>query len=183
MSKAVVVLADGFEEIEALSVVDILRRAKVEVFIAGIKDGFATSARGVKVLPDGHINVVSVENFDAIILPGGQPGADNINADNRTIELLHEFNKADKLVCAICAAPYILAEKGFLTDKKATCYPSYAEVLDESYIEQTVVESGNIITSRGPATASEFAFKIVDRLAGKEVTDSLRKAMLYYCGC
>ena len=183
MARAVLILADGFEEIEALSVVDILRRAKVEVFIAGLKEGYAASARGVKVLPDGLIGGIKAADFDAIILPGGQPGADNINADNKVAELLYEFNEAGKLICAICAAPYILAEKGLLNGKKATCFPSYAEALGESYIEQKVVEDGNIITSRGPATAPDFTFKLVDRLAGKEITDSLRKAMLYYCGC
>lgn len=184
MAKAAVILADGFEEIEAFSVIDILRRAKIETFIAGLKEGAVTSARGVKVTPDGLVDEVTADGFDAVILPGGQPGADNLNADKRVGNLLLAFNNAGKLVCAICAAPYILAEKGLLKGRKATCFPAYAEVLGESYIEEVkVVEDGNIITSRGPATAPDFAFKIVDRLAGKEVTDSLRKSMLYFCGC
>jgi len=183
MAKIALILADGFEEIEALATADILRRAKADVFIAGLKEGPVLSARGVKILPDGLIDSVSADSFDALVLPGGQPGADNLNADKRVAELLYDFNAKNKLICAICAAPYILAEKGLLKGRKATCFPSYAEVLGESYVEKKVVEDGNIITSRGPATAPDFAFAIVDRLVDKRITDTLRKAMLYYCGC
>ncbi|WP_265823771.1 DJ-1 family glyoxalase III [Geovibrio ferrireducens] len=183
MAKIALILADGFEEIEALGTADILRRAKADVFIAGLREGAVSSSRGVRVLPDGLIDSVNADDFDAIVLPGGQPGADNLNADRRVIDLLYSFNEKGKLICAICAAPYILAEKGFLKGKKATCFPSYAEVLGESYVEKKVVEDGNIITSRGPATAPDFAFAIVDRLIDKRITDTLKKAMLYYCGC
>lgn len=182
MAKVVVPLADGFEEIEAMSIIDILRRAGIEVTIAGLHDGYITSARGVKVIPDTTIDKIKADEFDMIVLPGGQPGSDNLNADSRVRELIVDFYKKGKFTGAICAAPYVLANAGVLQGKKATSYPSYKEkIIGATYTEEDVVEDGNIITSRGPATAACFAFKIVEKLKGKDTAENIMKAMLFRC--
>lgn len=182
MARVVVPLADGFEEIEAMSIIDILRRAGIEVVIAGLHDGPITSARGVKVIPDTTIDTIKAEDFDMIVLPGGQPGSDNLNADQRVRNLIVEFYSKGKLTGAICAAPYVLANAGILKGKKATSYPAYKDkITGAMYLEDNVVEDGNVITSRGPATAACFAFKIVERLKGKETAENIRKAMLFEC--
>lgn len=182
MARVVVPLADGFEEIEAMSIIDILRRAGIEVVIAGLHDGPITSARGVKVIPDTTIDTIKAEDFDMIVLPGGQPGSDNLNADQRVRNLIVEFYSKGKLTGAICAAPYVLANAGILEGKKATSYPAYKDkITGAMYLEDNVVEDGNVITSRGPATAACFAFKIVERLKGKETAENIRKAMLFEC--
>lgn len=182
MARVVVVLADGFEEIEAMSIIDILRRAGVEVVVAGLHGGPITSARGVKVIPDTTVDTIKADEFDMIVLPGGQPGSDNLNSDQRVRSLIVEFYNKGKLTGAICAAPYVLANAGVLQGKKATSYPSYREkIIGAEYVEDNVVEDGNVITSRGPATAACFAFKIVERLKGKETAENIRKAMLFEC--
>lgn len=182
MARVVVPLADGFEEIEAMSIIDILRRAGIEVVVAGLHDGYITSARGVKVIPDTTIETVKAEEFDMIVLPGGQPGSDNLNTDQRVRNLLVEFYSRGKLTGAICAAPYVLANAGILQGRKATSYPTYKEkITGAEYVEEDVVEDGNVITSRGPATAASFAFKIVEKLKGKETAENIRKAMLFEC--
>lgn len=182
MARVLIPLADGFEEIEALSIVDILRRASVEVVLTGLKDGPVVSARGVRVLPDTTIDKVKADDFEMIVLPGGQPGTDNLNADPRVKELLIEFSQKGKLTGAICAAPYVLANVGILQGKKATSYPTYKEKITNAvYLEEDVVEDGNVLTSRGPATAACFAFKIVERLKGKETAESIMRAMLFKC--
>ncbi|MCX7759675.1 MAG: DJ-1/PfpI family protein [Hydrogenothermaceae bacterium] len=182
MVRVVVPLADGFEEIEALSIVDILRRANIEVVMAGLHDGYITSARGVKVIPDTTIDTIKADDFDMIVLPGGQPGTDNLNADERVRKLIVDFYNKGKLTGAICAAPYVLANAGVLSGKKATSYPTYKERLkDATYLEEEVVEDSNVLTSRGPGTAASFALKIVEKLKGKEVAENIKNAMLFRC--
>jgi 4-methyl-5(b-hydroxyethyl)-thiazole monophosphate biosynthesis len=182
MARVVVPLADGFEEIEAMSIIDILRRAGIETVIAGLHERPITSARGVKVLPDTTIDTIKAEDFDMIVLPGGQPGTDNLNADERVKKLIQDFYNKGKLTGAICAAPYVLANAGVLEGKKATSYPTYKEKLGNvNYLEDIVVEDLNVLTSRGPGTAACFAFKIVEKLAGKEKADQLKQAMLFNC--
>ncbi|MCX7739204.1 MAG: DJ-1/PfpI family protein [Hydrogenothermaceae bacterium] len=182
MVRVLIPLADGFEEIEALSIVDILRRASVEVVLAGLKDGPVVSARGVRVLPDTTIDKVKADDFEMIVLPGGQPGTDNLNADPRVKELLIEFSQKGKLTGAICAAPYVLANAGILQGKKATSYPTYKEKITNAvYLDEDVVEDESILTSRGPATAACFAFKIVERLKGRETAENIMRAMLFKC--
>lgn len=182
MAKVLIPLADGFEEIEALSIVDILRRASIDVVLAGLKEGPVVSARGVKVIPDTTIDKVKPDEFDMIVLPGGQPGTDNLNADERVKGLVRDFYQRGKLTGAICAAPYVLASAGVLQGKRATSYPTYRDkITDAVYLEEDVVEDGNVLTSRGPATAACFAFKIVERLKGKETAENIMKAMLFKC--
>jgi 4-methyl-5(b-hydroxyethyl)-thiazole monophosphate biosynthesis len=192
MPKVVVILAEGFEEVEAMSIVDILRRANIEVVLAGLQEGPVSSARKVRVLPDTVISTVQPEDFDMLILPGGQPGSDNLNADGRVKNLIRGFHEKGKLTGAICAAPYVLANAGVLEGRRATSYPTYREKLGKAvYEEKTVVEDGNILTSRGPGTAPCFALAIVpcfalaivERLVGKGKAEQIKEGMLLQKAC
>jgi len=179
MPRVVVILADGFEEVEAISIIDVLRRAEVDTVIAGLHEGQITSVRKVIVVPDTVIDKVKFDDFDMIVLPGGQPGADNLNADLRVRELIKNFSRTGKLIGAICAAPIVLAGAGVLHGKHATSYPAYREkVGDVVYEEKSVVEDGNVLTSRGPGTALYFGLAIVERLVGKEKSQKIKEAML-----
>jgi 4-methyl-5(b-hydroxyethyl)-thiazole monophosphate biosynthesis len=184
MPKVVVLLAEGFEEVEAMSIVDILRRADIEVVLAGLQEGSVSSARKVRVLPDTVISTVRPEDFDMLILPGGQPGSDNLNADGRVKNLIQGFHDKGKLTGAICAAPYVLANAGVLEGRHVTSYPTYREKLGKVvYEEKTVVEDGNILTSRGPGTAPCFALAIVERLVGKGKAEQIKEGMLLQKAC
>lgn len=179
MPKVLIPLADGFEEIEALALVDILRRAEIVVVLAGLQPGPVVSARNVSIIPDETIDNVTAAGFDMIILPGGQPGADNLSKDSRIKRLLNDFNSAGKIVGAICAAPIVLAGAGLLSGKRVTCYPSYRDKLGNALYEDTlVVSDGNIITSQGPGTAITFALAVVSRLAGRHVAEAIGKDLL-----
>ncbi|HIJ81984.1 MAG TPA: HD domain-containing protein [Desulfuromonadales bacterium] len=183
MAKVLMPLAHGFEEIEALAVVDVLRRADIEVVLAGLVDGPVQSSRKVTVVPDAILDTLNTASFDMIILPGGQPGTDNLNADPRIHKLLKDFSAADKLIGAICAAPSILAGAGLLTGKRATCHPGSREKLVPAIHEdQPVVSDGNIITSQGAGTAISFALEIVARLEGRPKADAVAQAMLVPTG-
>jgi 4-methyl-5(b-hydroxyethyl)-thiazole monophosphate biosynthesis len=180
MAKVLMPLADGFEEIEALAVVDVLRRAGIEIILSGLHDGAITSARNVKIIPDSTIDAVNVSEFDMIILPGGQPGTDNLNADPRIHELLKEFESKEKLIGAICAAPSILAAAGLLGGKRATSYPTYSNKLNGAcYENRPVVRDGTIITSQGAGTAISFGLEIAALLAGKNKAGEVANAMLF----
>ncbi len=181
MASVLVPLADGFEEIEALAVIDILRRAACRVVIAGLQPGPAVSARGVSINPDTTIDAVSSADFDAIVLPGGQPGTDNLNADTRIHCLLLEFSGAGKVIGAICAAPSVLASTGILNGRQATSYPTYSERLAGAQYENVpVVSDGTVITSQGPGTAIAFALTLASRLSGRQTADDIAKAMLVH---
>jgi 4-methyl-5(b-hydroxyethyl)-thiazole monophosphate biosynthesis len=179
MAKVLMPLARGFEEIEALAVVDILRRAEIEVVLAGLLPGPVASARNVSVIPDTTMDAVNAGDFDMIILPGGQPGTDNLNADSRIHAILNEFAAREKLIGAICAATIVLAAAGLLHGKKVTCYPSYRDRLNGAIYEDTpVVSDGTIITSQGAGTAIKFGLEIAARLAGRSTSEEIAKAML-----
>jgi len=184
MPKVVVLLADGFEEIEAIAIIDVLRRAGIEVTVAGLHGGLIESARRVRVAPDTTIDTITVDDFDMIVLPGGQPGSDNLNANARVKSLIQDFHGKGKLTGAICAAPYVLANAGVLEGRHVTSYPSFSGKLAGAiYQEKVVVEDGNIMTSRGPGTAVCFALAIVEKLVGKEKATSVKEAMLVKDGC
>ena len=179
MAKVLMPLAAGFEEIEAIAVIDVLRRADIEVVLAGILPGPVEGAHNVNIFPDTTLDTINGDDFDMIILPGGQPGTDNLNANPNIHSHLREFAANEKLIGAICAAPIVLASAGLLTGKRVTCYPSYQDRLDGGiYEEMPVVGDGNLITSRGPGTAIQFALAIVTRLAGRETSDAISKAMI-----
>lgn len=184
MARVVVLLADGFEEVEAMAVVDVLRRGEVDVVIAGLHSGPVSSARKVRVVPDSVIDSITVGDFDMIVLPGGQPGADNLNADPRVRDLVRQFYANGKLTAAICAAPYVLANAGVLDGRHATAFPAYRDRLGTAvYEEKAVVEDGNVLTSRGPGTALAFGLAIVAKLKGQEKARKVQDAMLIRDEC
>ena len=169
MKKVLVTLAPGFEEIEAVTVIDVLRRSGARVSIAGTIDGLIEGSRGVKVAPDEYLNNMKTDDLDLLVLPGGQPGTDNLKNDPRITALLKKMADKKKLIGAICAAPIILEKNGLLQNRKRTSHPSVKEVLTGNlYLEESVVVDQNIITSRGPGTAMEFALKLVELLFGKD---------------
>lgn len=181
MPRVVIVLAEGFEEVEAVAVIDVLRRAGIDTVIAGLSDGPVASARKVRVIPDTVIDTVKPEDFDMIVLPGGQPGSDNLNADPRVKDLIMGFSQKGKLTGAICAAPIVLANAGVLKGKHVTSYPSYKDRLEGAlYEERSVVEDGNIVTSRGAGTALNFGLAIVAKLVSKEKALKIKEAMLIH---
>lgn len=181
MSSVLVPLAQGFEDLEAITITDILRRANITVTTAGLDVGTVTGSRGTVVTPDTELNDVLHESFDMIVLPGGQPGATNLKNDRRIISLLGTMASAGKYLGAICAAPGVLAEAGILAGRKATAYPGTFP--DENYpgvkaVDDIVVMDGNIVTSRGPGTAIDFGLQIVELLEGKQVRDKIESALV-----
>jgi 4-methyl-5(b-hydroxyethyl)-thiazole monophosphate biosynthesis len=179
MAKVVIILADGFEELEAVAIIDVLRRAGIGIVSAGLHEGPVSSARQVKIIPDTVIDTITSDDFDMLVLPGGMPGAANLNTDERVGGLIRDFNSKGKITGAICAAPFVLANAGILNGKRVTSYPSFKDKLGSAiYEEKNVVEDGNILTSRGPGTALCFALAIVEKLAGKEKAQQIKEAML-----
>lgn len=180
MKKVALLLANGFEEGEALFVVDILRRANIACDMVSIKDKNVTGSHSITVLADKLIQEIHSNDYDMIVLPGGQPGADNLRDSKEVITLIQEMNQKNKYVAAICAAPQVLAKAGIIQNKKVTSYPAekYREILKESnYQEDLVVVDNNIITSRGPATTLPFAYQLVEILGGN--SKELKEKMLY----
>src|SRR5512135_2734463 len=179
MPRVAVILADGFEEVEAMAVIDVLRRAEIDTVIASLHDGNVTSARQVKVIPDTVIDSVRADDFDMIVLPVGQPGSDNLNADARVPKLIRQFSLKGKITAAICAAPYVLANAGVLAGKRVTSYPTYKDRLGGGvYEEKSVVVDGNVLTSRGAGTALNFGLAIVEKIVGREKALKIRDDML-----
>ena len=181
MKKVAIMLADGFEEIEALAVVDILRRAEISCDLIGIDKQEICGAHKIIVKADKIINE-EIRQYDMIVLPGGMPGATNLADNNLLIETLKEFDKDEnKYIAAICASPAIvLSRAGIEKDRYITAYPgeSFENMLEKAnYIEELVVVDENLITSRGPATAMLFAYKLVDILG--EDSNHLKEEMLW----
>ena len=179
MSKVLVPLAIGFEEIEAMTIIDILRRAEVEVVVAGLGKKQVTGAHGVKVQADAHIEDMSSFNFDMIVLPGGLPGATNLQKDKTVQRLLKEFDEQNKSIGAICAAPIALESAGVLKENY-TCYPSFeSNIREKGYsANQDVVSDENVITSRGPGTAMAFGLAIVAKLCGDDKSAEIKSQLL-----
>lgn len=180
MVKALVLMAEGFEEIELSSIVDILRRGEVTVTIAGLQDKIITGSRGIKIQPDAPLDSIK-ELYDIVILPGGSPGFINLGNDKRVIDLVKKYFTEGKLVAAICGAPAVLVKAGILAEKKATIYKGMEnELKNAKYIDQPVVEDGTIITSQGPGTAMEFALTVLKRLTNEKKEIKI-KAQLLFC--
>ena len=179
MKKVLVILAPGFEEIETVTVVDILRRAGARVTLAGTEDGTLQGSRGINLVPDSRLNDVDVDDFDMVILPGGQPGTSNLQKDERVRAILLKMNQDDKKIAAICAAPVVLQSAGLLESKTFTSHPSVKDELkDVPYSENRVVVDGNIITSRSPGTAMEFAMKLVEILFDTARMETVNKGVM-----
>jgi len=179
----VIPLANGFEEIEAVSLIDVLRRAEIEVIVAGVGTKMISGAHRIQIETDRLISQVSSDEMEMMILPGGWDGTHALADDTDVQRLLKEMDAKGKMIGAICAAPYALDKAGVLKHDY-TCYPSVEEQirLDGYTKEQTVVTDGNVMTSRGPGTALCFALAVVERLKGKETAKALKNGMLAdYC--
>lgn len=178
MARVLVPLAQGCEEIEAVTVIDILRRAGIEVVSAGLDEQPVKASRGVMLLPDTTLDQALTEEFDMVVLPGGQPGTNNLNADPRIIALLRDMAGKGKYTCAICAAPLVLGHAGLLQGKQATSYPGCLDATAGAALSAApVVSDGKVITSRGPGTAMDFALELVETLAGKTQRDQVEAAL------
>ncbi|HLG20589.1 MAG TPA: DJ-1 family glyoxalase III [Bdellovibrionota bacterium] len=178
--RVLIPLAEGFEEIEAVTIIDLLRRAGVEVIMAGLAPRKTVKgAHSIGFETETSLRDVEGQDFEAIILPGGMPGSTNL-AESKELEgLLRKHQTKGSHLAAICAAPTVLAKYGFLKGKRATCYPSFEAKLGGSTIsKESVVEDGNIVTSRGPGTAIPFALAMIRRLVGPERAEEVRKNIL-----
>lgn len=181
MAKIAVFLAEGMEEIEALTVVDICRRAQMDVQMVSVtNEKMVTSSHGVSVQADVLLSEVSFEELDMIVLPGGMPGTRNLEACQLLMEQVDAFNEKEKGVAAICAAPSILGHRGILNGRNACCYPGFEEELSGAAVSMHPVEvSGHVITSRGMGTAIEFALAIVTYAEGNDCAEKIKKAIIY----
>lgn len=180
MSKAIVFLGDGFEECEALIVVDILRRAGVETLMASVMGGLQIdSSRHIKVQADIMAADADFDSADLIVLPGGRLGTENMGRSEVVREKCREF-AASKHVAAICAAPSLLAELGLLEGKRATCHPDFEGVMTGAELTGgSVAVDGNIITGQGLGASFEFAFELVRTLVGEDTVNQIKKAICY----
>lgn len=181
MAKVLVPLAEGCEELEAVTIIDLLRRAGIEVVTAGLQPGIVKASRGTQLVPDATLDAVLRVEFDMIVLPGGMPGAQHLREDPRIIALLKKMAEQGKYTAAICAAPTVLAEAGLLVGKRATSYPGFLDKLDVpgmAYLKDAVVKDGKILTSRGPGTAMDFALALIEALAGKARRDEVEAGLV-----
>jgi len=171
-------LAEGFEEIEVMTIVDVLRRAGIKVSMAGLPGTIVEGSRNVKVLADTKLEDVVEKDYDAVVLPGGSPGYTNLSKSQKVKKIIGDFHRDGKLVAAICGGPTVLAEAGILTNVKATVYPGLEKCIPKPRNERVLVE-GNVITSQGPGTAMEFSLKLVEHLAGKETMKNVKEQLLF----
>lgn len=181
VKKVLLTLAPGFEEVEALTPVDILRRAGALVSMAGTIEGPIEGRNGIRVVPDMRLDdaLKDAGSFDMIVLPGGAVGAENLKNDPRVKGLISALDSRGALVTAICAAPTALSAAGVLDGKRVTSHPSVRKELGGAIItDERVVVDGNIITSQGPGTAMEFAFRLVEAMFGREKAEEVNRTVL-----
>lgn len=179
MKKVLVPFADGFEDIEAVSIVDVLRRGGVEVLTASLSDEpFAVSAHGIRMMTDALLLEVLEEEYDAIILPGGGDGTENLLKCAPLLERLARQKAAGRLVCAICAAPIVLEAAGVLEDESVTCYPSCSPRMGRRVTDVPVVADGQVVTGRGPGCATIFALAVLAQLEGPREAHKVANGML-----
>lgn len=181
MAKTAIFLANGFEEIEGLTVVDILRRAKIDITTVSITGSKAVEgSHGIKLEADDTIESFNFDGVDMLILPGGMPGTKNLDACAPLKAKIEEFNNAGKMLAAICAAPTVYGKMGLLKGKKACCYPGCdVDLIGADVTTEAVTKNGNFITSRGMGTAIPFALAILEHFNGKEAADQMAKAIVY----
>ncbi|MBF0625912.1 MAG: DJ-1/PfpI family protein [Magnetococcales bacterium] len=181
MNKRVLIpLAHGCEELEAVTLIDLMRRAGIDVVSAGLEPGPVTASRGVVLVPDVLLDAVLDHPFDMIVLPGGLPGTERLRKDPRIATLLRRLAAEGKFVTAICAAPAVLAANGLLDGRRATAYPGVLEGLHLERVEilaQPVVADGQVITSRGPGTAMDFALDLIERLVDRSCRATVEAAL------
>lgn len=180
MARVLVPLAEGFEETEAVTIIDLLRRADVEVVTAGLDEGAVTGSHGITLVPDTSLDQALGQDYDMAVLPGGMPGADHLEHDERVIGLLRRLADSGRFTAAICAAPKVLAAAGLLDNRRATSFPGFldpARVPGLRLSEDPVVEDGKVITSRGPGTAMDFALALVARLKGPDTRRAVEERL------
>ncbi len=178
MKRVLVPLASGCEELEAVTIIDLLRRAGIEVVVAGLTEGIVTASRGVRLLPDTTLHEALQQEFDMIALPGGLPGSDNLAADSRIIEFLQKMNESGRFVGAVCAAPKVLSRSGVLKDKTATAYPGVLQAEHHPLIsDHPVARDGHIITSRSAGTVMDFALELIEALSGAETRQAVETSL------
>lgn len=181
MPTVLVPLAQGCEELEAVTIIDVLRRAGITVITAGLNDQPVKASRGVVLIPDTILDHVMEQALDMIVLPGGIPGSDHLNEDPRIHQLLKRLSQEGQYIAAICAAPKVLAKMGLLDHKSATAYPGVLQSLALSktkLMDTSVVKDDKVITSRGPGTAMDFALVLVDTLMGKKVREEVEAGLV-----
>ncbi len=181
MTRVLVPLAPGFEDLEAVTIVDLLRRAGIDVVTAGLQTGLIEGARGMRVQPDATLDAVLEHDFDMIVLPGGMPGAEHLKNDARVQGVLKRLAGAGKFTAAICAAPIALAQAGLLDGKQATSYPGFVEKLAIPGLQHRtapVVVDGKVVTSRGPGTAMDFALALIELLLDRGMRDKVEAGLV-----
>ena len=179
MKRAILLLAEGFEEVEAVTPIDFLRRAGIEVTVAGVTGKRVTGGHGIEIGADRGMNELP-SDVDAVLIPGGMPGATNVAKSDAANELIHRLHDEGKLIAAICAAPaVVLYPLGILDGKRMTCYPGFEKELSKArFSEERVVQDGTIITSRGPGTAAEFAEAVISYLLDDSAAREIRSRTL-----
>jgi len=181
MPRVLIPLAEGCEELEAVTVIDLLRRAEIEVVTAGLEAGPVRASRNTMLVPDTLLDQVLDQEFDMIVLPGGLPGAQRLDRDERIHALLKRYHAEERFAAAICAAPKVLANAGLLDGRSATSYPGAVSIEDFPEVDLLnvpVVVDGKVITSRGPGTAMDFALQLIELLAGKAKRDEVEIALV-----
>ncbi|MEA4917900.1 DJ-1 family glyoxalase III [Proteiniphilum sp.] len=180
MKKVALFLANGFEEIEALATVDILRRAQIPVETISISnEKTVTGAHNLPVIADKTFQEADFSDVEVLILPGGMPGAKNLNEHEGLKQLITKFNEEEKQIAAICAAPMVLGGLGLLRDKRATCYPGFeAELTGARAIGENVVVDSNITTGRGPGLTFDFALRLVEQIVGLKTRQEVQNGLL-----
>lgn len=177
--KVAVCFATGYEEVEALSTVDVLRRGKVDTVMVGIDGKTVVSSRNISINMDMLIEEINWDEIDMVVLPGGLPGVDNLIANEKLCTIIREFKERGKFIGAICAAPSILGKLGVLEGEKATCYPGFEKFLAGATVtHERVTKSNKIITGIGAGASLEFAFALLEQAQGKEVADEIRQGMI-----
>ena len=177
MTRAIVPLADGVEEMEAVIIIDTLRRAGWEVVCAGVREGVITASRGVRIAPDTHWDAVDPSAFDALVIPGGSGGAETLRRDNRILSAVRDFMAGNKIVGAICAGPLVLESAGVLAGRSVTCYPGVPLTRGKRLDERVVID-GNLVTGQGPAMAFEFALALAGLVDGEKARKTAASMLL-----
>lgn len=182
MATVLIPLAEGCEELEAVTLIDLLRRADITVITASLTDNtLVTASRGVRLMADTTLENVIYDDFDMIILPGGMPGTTNLDQDVHVQAIIKRLFQSDMAIAALCAAPSVFANMGLLNDRKVSCYPGVLKPSDWPEIklcDDPVVIDGNILTSRGPGTAMDFALVIINFLTDKNTRDSVEAGLV-----
>ena len=179
--RVIALIAEGFEETEAIAVIDLLRRAEICVSLVSItNEKIIKSARGISIICDEVFDDINPDKYNLIFLPGGMPGTKNLMESKAVIDLLEDFNKKEKLIAAICAAPMILGKLGILNKKNAVCFPGFEKDLEgANVLFDDVIMDGNIVTSRGMGTAIDLGLFLVSKVKGEEVSENLKRTIVY----